>query len=56
MEAYGFSINPYVPCVANKMVGRKKLTVFCHVDGLKISCVDANKVTKIIQWIESEYG
>ena len=56
MEAYGFRINPYDPCVANRMVGGKHLTVFWHVDDLKISCVDANEVTKMIQWLESEYG
>ena len=38
------------------MVGGKKLTVFWHVDDLKILCIDANKVIKMIQWIESEYG
>ena len=27
LEGYGFRINPYDPCVANKMVGRKQLTV-----------------------------
>ena len=26
------------------------------MDELKISCVDENKVKKMIQWIESEYG
>ena len=26
------------------------------MDDLKISCVDANEVTKMIQWLESEYG
>ena len=26
------------------------------MDDLKISCVDASEVTKMIQWIESEYG
>ena len=56
LEAYGFKINPYDPCVVNKMIGRKHLTVCCHVDDLKISCVDANEVTKMIQWIKSEYG
>ena len=56
LEAYGFSISPYDPCVANKMIGRKQLTVCWHVDNLKISCVDANEVTKMIQWLESEYG
>ena len=56
LEAYGFKINPYNPCVANKMLGGKQLTVCWHVDNLKISCVDANEVKKMIQWLESEYG
>ena len=56
LETYGFKINPYDPCVANNMVGRKQLTLCWHVDDLKISCVDANEVTKMIQWLQSEYG
>ena len=56
LEAYGFKINLYNPCVANKMIGRKQLAVCWHVDDLKISCVDANEVTKMVQWLESEYG
>ena len=55
IEACGFRINPYDPCVIKKMIGRKQLTVCLHVDNLKISCVDANEVTKMIQWLESEY-
>ena len=38
------------------MIGGKKLTVCCHMDDLKISCADVNEVTKMIQWLESEYG
>ena len=53
LEAYGFRINPYDPCVANNMIGEKHLTVCCHVDAQKISCVDVNEVTKMIQWLES---
>ena len=53
LETYGFRINPYDPCVANKMVGGKQLTVFWHVEDLNILCVDANEVTKMIQWIGS---
>ena len=56
LEAYGFRINPYDPCVANNMIGGKQLTVCWNVDNLKISCVDTNEVTKMIQWIESKYG
>ena len=56
LEAYGFRINKYDSCVAIKMVGGKQLTVCWHVDDIKISCVDANEGTKMIQWLESEYG
>ena len=56
LEAYGFRISPYGPCVANKMVGGKQLTVCWHVDNPRISCLDVNKITKMIQWLESEYG
>ena len=56
LETYGFKINPYDLCVAKKMIGGKKLPVCWHVENLKISCKDANGVTKMILWIESEYG
>ena len=56
LEVYVFKINPYDPCVSNKMVGGKQLTVCWHVYNLKISCVDTNEVTKMLQWLESEYG
>ena len=53
LEAYGFRINPYDPCVDKKMIGGKHLTVCWHVDNLKISCVETNEVTNMIQWIKS---
>ena len=56
LEAYGFRVNPDDPCVANKMIGGRQITVCWHVDNLKISWIDANEVTKMIQWLESEYG
>ena len=56
LEAYGFRINPYDPCAAKNMIGGKQLTVCWHTEDLKISCVDAKELTKMIQWLESEYG
>ena len=53
LEEYGFKINLYNPCVSNKMVGGKQVTVCWHVEDLKILCVEANEVTKMIQWLES---
>ena len=35
LEAYGFRINPYDPCVVKKMIVGKQLTVCWHVDDLK---------------------
>jgi hypothetical protein len=34
--ADGFELNPYDPCVANKMVDGKQMTVCWHVDDLKV--------------------
>ena len=53
---YGFEINPYDPCVANKVVNGKQLTIVWHVDDLKISHVDADEVTKVIDWLKGIYG
>ena len=52
LEAYGFRINPYDPRVEKKMVSRKHLTIYWQVEDLNISCVDANEVTKMIQWLD----
>ena len=56
LEAYGFTINPYDPCVANKMVNEKQLDVMWHVDDLKISHVDSKVVTGLIEYLKSIYG
>ena len=53
--SYGFELNVYDPCVANKMINGKQMTVIWHVDDLKISHQDSNEVTKFIQWIKSKY-
>ena len=52
----GFKINFYDPCVANKWVGGKQLTVCWQVDDLKISHVDKNVVTRLIKDLEKIYG
>ena len=52
----GFKINFYDPCVANKLVGGKQLTVCWHVDDLKISHVNKHVVTKLIRKLNRLYG
>ena len=56
LEAYGFTIKPYDPCVVNKMVNGKQLTVMWHMDDLKISHVDSKVVTGLIDYLQSIYG
>jgi hypothetical protein len=56
LEASGFTLNRYDPCVANKMVNGKQFTITWHVDDLKLSHVDDKEVTKMIVWLKSIYG
>ena len=51
----GFKINPYDPCVANKMVEEKQLTVTWHVDDLKVSHVKTEVVDEFIDWARHKY-
>jgi hypothetical protein len=56
LEGNGFKLNPYDPCVANKMVNGKQFTITWHVDDLKLSHVDLKEVDKTIEWLKSIYG
>ena len=56
LEAYGFTVNPYDPYVANKMINGKQMTVTWYVDDLKISHMDSNEVTKCIEHFKKIYG
>ena len=48
LQEFGFTLNPCDPCVANKMVTGKQMTVTWHVDDLKVSHVDDFEITKFI--------
>ena len=56
LEAYGFQINPYKPCVANKMINDKHIMVLWHVDDLKVSHVNRFEITKFAGYLSSIYG
>ena len=55
LESQVLVINPYDPCVVNRIINVKKITITWHVDDLKISYVDKNDVTIMIKWIRSIY-
>jgi hypothetical protein len=56
LEMEGYELNPYDPCVANKIVAGTQFTVTWHVDDLKLSHVSSDKVTNTIEWLKSIYG
>jgi hypothetical protein len=53
---WGFKINPYDWYVANKMIDGKQCTILWHVDDLKISHIDPDVNTSIIELIDAEFG
>jgi hypothetical protein len=57
LEDYGFTVNPYDPCVANKMTEcRLQLMVIWHVDNLMSSCTDNFELTKLLCYLAKIYG
>jgi hypothetical protein len=53
---WGFEINPYDWCVANKMIDGKQCTIVWHVDDLKISHVDPEAVEGVLDLLNERYG
>jgi hypothetical protein len=57
LELFGFSINPYDPCVANRISeSGKQQTVLWHVDDLMMSHVDPDENTNLLKYLEGIYG
>jgi hypothetical protein len=56
LKEWGYELNPYDTCVANKMVNGKQCTVLWHVDDLKISHVDTSVVDELIRKLNEKYG
>ena len=53
---WGFTINPYHWCVANKQINGQQCTLVWHVDDMKISHADSLVVDAIIDMLEQEFG
>ena len=56
LTEYGFEINPYDPCVANKVINGHQMTVVWHVDDLKISHKNPWEITKFAKYLAKIYG
>ena len=55
IKAEGFELNPYDPCVANKMVEGKQLTLTWHVDDVKASHVKKRVIDDFVAWVRKMY-
>ena len=53
---WGFTINPYDWCIANKQINGKQCTLVWHVDDMKISHANSRIVDTIINMLEQEFG
>jgi hypothetical protein len=51
----GFELNPYDPCVANKIIEGKQMTICFHVDDCKLSHHNPKVMDKTISWLRKEY-
>ena len=56
VDKLGFKVNPYDPCVANKVVDGAQCTVVWHVDDLKVSHRDQSVLEWFIDELNREYG
>jgi len=56
LAKWGFSINRYEACVANKNINGSQCTIAWHVDDLKISHLDKQVVLDIIAQLNTKYG
>ena len=53
---WGFTVNSYDSCVANKMVSGKQLTVVWHVDNLKASHQEMEVLKWFARLLNNEFG
>ncbi len=56
MQSMVFEINPYDPCIANKMVDGSQMTIRWHVDDLMISHLKQEEIMQVVQQIKDIYG
>ena len=56
LVSWGFTINPYDQCVANKEIEGRQCTIVWHVDDLKISHVSRDVVEGTIECLNKRFG
>jgi hypothetical protein len=55
LHLIGYILNPYDPCVANKMINGQQMTICWHVDDLFLGYKDHKVVSDTISWLQNQY-
>ena len=56
LKELSFKLNPYDPCVANKMINGKQCTIAWYVDNTNTSHIDHKVVSHVIAQLEERFG
>jgi hypothetical protein len=56
LKGMGFEVNPYDPCVVNKMVNGSQMMVRWHVDDLMISHTNNEAIPQFLRMLKDIYG
>ncbi len=51
LKNQGYVMNPYNPCVWNKMIKKKQIAICFHVNGCKVSHKSARVIDEAIKWL-----
>jgi len=54
--SWGFMINPYDQCMANKVINGKQCTIVWHVDDIKISHMSKDVMEDVIKSLNKRFG
>lgn len=56
LKDMGFKLNPYDPCVANKIIDGSQCTIEWYVDDIKVSHVSDKVVTQLLDNIKDSFS
>ena len=56
IESIGYKINPYDPCVSDKMINSKQHAITWYIDDIKASHEESKVNDESHAWYEEKYG
>ncbi len=56
LKEMGFEVNPYNPCIVNKIVDGSQMMIRWHVDDLMISHSSGKAIAKFLRALKDIYG